>query len=296
MYILLYCIAEYESCIFTQLTIHEHVRHKQEKMNYKKYILITLGILISLVLIDILTGIYFWNRLHLIFSSSTFNNIATPIVGIIAVIIYSLALNISFKQNRIIQSQHLKPYFENELIEIEKKLKSYKFDLKIVESKYDECNGINFTSVIMEQLTALTQDQDYKDDTTLLEKGEVFTRTYIMSRSYYNIVVFLASFTIGIDLKLSFNYIIEFADEIDNSKLLKVDIEQIKRKVRKDLIGQYISYIEFEKKDRKFIPLIPNIFDYQNIHDEKIEFTTISETLFSESYELLKTKYKKASA
>tara|TARA_R110001632_G_scaffold83134_4_gene184237 strand:- start:4031 stop:4828 length:798 start_codon:yes stop_codon:yes gene_type:complete len=265
-------------------------------MNYKKYILITLGILISLVLIDILTGIYFWNRLHLIFSSSTFNNIATPIVGIIAVIIYSLALNISFKQNRIIQSQHLKPYFENELIEIEKKLKSYKFDLKIVESKYDECNGINFTSVIMEQLTALTQDQDYKDDTTLLEKGEVFTRTYIMSRSYYNIVVFLASFTIGIDLKLSFNYIIEFADEIDNSKLLKVDIEQIKRKVRKDLIGQYISYIEFEKKDRKFIPLIPNIFDYQNIHDEKIEFTTISETLFSESYELLKTKYKKASA
>ena len=78
----------------------------------------------------------------------------------------------------------------------------------------------------------------------------------------------ILGFSVELMLKFKYNYIIEFADEIDNSKLLKVDIEQIKRKVRKNLIGQYLGFVEFETDHKSIIPLIPSIFDHKTIHDE----------------------------
>ena len=86
----------------------------------KNLVLLLLAIIIVLLLVDIGTGIWYYNRPHLSFSPSNFNNIATPIIGIISIGIYSLALFISAKQTLIIQSQNLKPHFERDFERLKK--------------------------------------------------------------------------------------------------------------------------------------------------------------------------------
>ena len=138
-------------------------------------------ILIIVVLIDILTGIFYWNRMNLMFAPEKFNNIVTPIVGIVSVIVYSAALLINFWQSKVIQSQHFRPYYEKEIENIKTQLVNNKFSINFIETEYEECNGINFPSVIMEQLSALTRHDDYYEDLNKYENSETITEEYIKS-------------------------------------------------------------------------------------------------------------------
>lgn len=71
------------------------------------FLIALLSILILLILIDLSTGIWYWNKLNLKFNSSEFNNIVTPILTMIATPIYAWALYTTIKQNKIALSQNL---------------------------------------------------------------------------------------------------------------------------------------------------------------------------------------------
>jgi len=97
-----------------------------------KYFLIALiFILIILISIDLSTGIWYWNKLNLKFDSNEFNNIATPILTMIATPIYALALYTTIRQNKITLSQNLKPFYEKEIDNLI--LKAKKTSLKMLK-------------------------------------------------------------------------------------------------------------------------------------------------------------------
>jgi len=64
---------------------------------------------------DLLSGIWYWNRLNLKFDSGEFNNILTPLLTLIATPIYAFALYTTIKQNKIAHRQNLKPFYEKKL-------------------------------------------------------------------------------------------------------------------------------------------------------------------------------------
>ena len=66
--------------------------------------------IIFLLLIDILIGTWYRNRLELSFSSSEFNNILTPLSSFFAVVIYSVALFTTIRQNKLINSFKIYEY------------------------------------------------------------------------------------------------------------------------------------------------------------------------------------------
>ena len=91
-----------------------------------KTITILLIIAIGLLLVDLFTGIWYWNRLNLKFDLANYNYVVSPTFAIFATIIYGLALfnaikqnriilSQSIEQNRIILSQNIKPHYEREI-------------------------------------------------------------------------------------------------------------------------------------------------------------------------------------
>ena len=86
-------------------------------MKYARIIIGLLIVLIILVTIDLTTGIWFWNKKNLMLEPSNFNNILTPIISFCAFIVYSLALITTIRQNKIILSQNIKPFFEKQIDE-----------------------------------------------------------------------------------------------------------------------------------------------------------------------------------
>jgi ABC-type uncharacterized transport system permease subunit len=84
-------------------------------MKYARIIFGLLIVLIILVTIDLTTGIWFWNRKNLMFEPSNFNNTLTPIISFCAFIVYTIALFTTIRQNKIILSQNIKPFFEKQI-------------------------------------------------------------------------------------------------------------------------------------------------------------------------------------
>lgn len=256
-----------------------------------KYIKILIGLflmIIALLLIDILTGIFYWNRSNLIFDASTFNNISTPIIASVSFLVYSAALFFTIKQNKIILSQHLRPYYEREIDRTINELEKEKINTDLIETNGKEYNAINYPNLILKLLNQLTENNEYLKDISALEKGVKFTHEQIKGRSYYSIVVFLSQFTDGLFNKFKYDYLKEIIQEIDNAKLLEEDKDLLKKRIKKEILLTYLSFIEFEKESSIHIPPIPyiNNFPWQ----DNIDFKKISESNFKEYYDWFKTK------
>jgi len=257
-------------------------------MKYSKILIGLFIIIIVLLLIDIFTGIFYWNRTNLLFDSSEFNNVSTPIIGIISFIVYSLALFLAFSQNKTILSQHLRPYYEREINRTINELEKEKIDTVLIETDGKEYNGINYPNLISNQLMILSKNTDYLKDLTDYENETKFKTEYLKKRSYYPIIVFLYQYTIGLYNKFRYDSLKELIIEINEAKLLNEDKRILKKRIKKEILLDYISFVDFEQTSLIETPPIPNIYNFPNRN--KIEFKKISDSNFKDHYEWFKDK------
>ena len=225
---------------------------------------------------DLLTGIYFWNRSHLEFNSQNFNNIITPVAGIIAVVIYGLALFITLKQNKIILSQNLKPHFERNIDELLIEAKS-----TVVGTIDDDANEVeytilNYTRYIHNLILKLSNNADYKEDYENIYEGNVSQSTdYFQSRSYFSTALELNGFIIG-HFGTSFFYdkIVNLVDEIESSQMIEDDKKLLLKRIKNTFVNEYISLVSFFKNYKRLVPPVPFVVGYE----KKAEFQHLSDS------------------
>ena len=256
--------------------------------NKSKIIISLLLIIATLLLIDIITGIWFMNRENLSFDSSIFNNILTPIISLFAVIIYGYALNNSLVQNKILLSNNLKPHYETEIetliVESKRLTDSKHKDLFEGDVTFD-----NFIDRVMDSIVILTKSDDFHYDHEDFERGIGKKRDYFLNRSYVNHLWFISQYTMGFH-PFSFFYdkVKSLIIEVMESDLIIEDKQLIIKRIYSLFINKYLSFIETHV-DRGFIPKVPILFDSKNLN-ANIEFKTLSNTDFSNKYDWFKNK------
>ena len=251
----------------------------------KNIIILLLCILIVVVAIDILTGIWYWNRIHLIFDADNFNKLATPIAGFLGIIIYSTALFISLNQNKILKSQNIKPFIEKEIDDLRGKAEKIVFRTDTFDELSNEVfNCLNYIRSISKSLLALDKHVDYHSDLKEFENGKQFEDSYFENRSYYGIALFLSHFYISFPLSSQFFYsdIKTLVNEINDAKLIREDKEYLKKKVRKTFLGEYMALLKFmdEHSSVRFPP-VPVLFKNLNYP----QFVQLNKTNFREDYD-----------
>jgi len=213
----------------------------------KKAIVIFLIIASLLLIVDLLTGIWYWNKINLLFNSNKFNNIFTPIISFLAFIVYALALYMAIKQNEIILSQNIKPHYENEIDEYIAKAKEISIKNSLVLGS-KEYNGFQYVDAIKDSLLTLTNDKDYNEDYEAYEKGEIKNKEYFKTRSYYDTLLFLSEFTIDLNEINFFNLELKnLTDEINISKLIQEDKSLLKKKIKRLFLDKYMTIMRFTK-------------------------------------------------
>lgn len=254
------------------------------------YILIILVILaIALLLIDIFTGIWYWNRCNLIFNSTEYNNILTPSLTIVATLIYGYALFLSLKQNKIVMSQTIKPHYEREIENYIDEAKKIKITSKTVHSDQD-IDITNFMKYINESIYSLARNQEYLEDYDNYNNGKSITSKHVMGRDYIFDLMFLSEFALPLSKVSSFyDKLKELIEEINHSKLILEDKQLLKKRLERTLLSEYLSFIEFEDKHPKIIPPIPLLFS--DLGKSEVEFGQIGKTGLRKHYDYFKKEF-----
>lgn len=244
-----------------------------------------------LVSIDILTGIYFWNRNNLYFNPSEFNSLITPLAAIVSSIISSVALIISLKQNIIVRSQHFRPYFEKEIERYIELVKKQPLRDNLLPEQYRRFNGLTFMKLVTEVLFDLTHDTDYLEDLERYQHGETLNKTYFKERSYYSIALFLTGYGIGLFNAFYFDDLRTLIEEINISKLSETDKKQLKKQIRRIFLEDYLSYLSSEKSSGLNHPLIPMVIRFPE--EKSIEFKQLYETKFADHFDWFNQELRK---
>lgn len=252
----------------------------------KKTIIILLITAISLLIIDLLTGFWYENKLNLLFSSNEFNNISTPIISFFAFIVYALALYMTIKQNKIILSQNIKPHYENEIEEYKIKAKGISIKNTFILDSI-EYNGFEYIDAINDSLIQLTKDNDYNEDYEKNKKGEIQNKNYFKTRTYYDTLLFLSQFAIGLNpINLFHLELKTLIEEINTSKLINEDKSLLKKRIKRLFLDKYLTMMSLTQiYDFLKIP-IPILYST----NKEIEFKTIAETEFGKHYEWFKNE------
>jgi len=250
----------------------------------KKIILGLLIVISILISIDIITGIFYWNRLNLNFSSDNFNNIVSPIISFLAFLTYAITLIYLIKQNKIILSQNLKPHYEKEYDLLLKKAKKTTIEKGIKKPK--KYNALNISNAIYWSFYELTDSPNYNEDLDFYKKGKRFDRDYYKKRDYYENLLFLLNFTIDLNVMSFFQEsVIDFKNEIISSKLIEEEKLLFSNKIDRVFFTSYISLIRDMDEREDFFPPIPMIYNF----DGEIIFKTINRTDYRKIYDKINT-------
>lgn len=245
-------------------------------------------VVVILLLLIIKTPQFFYDFYSNLFeSSSDFNNKVTPIISIIAVIIYALALYNTINQNKILLSQNLKPYFENEIENFIKKSKKELTSKKLLIDRIElpkKITAQNYINVLSRVFIALIKNSEYQSDLKEFNKGVKFNNEYFETRSYFKEIFFLTEFTFQYSpIQSHYGEILEFIREINLSKLIDEDKELLKKRIKRTLIGDYIAFIDFSDRNPSLItPPIPFI----SMDKLDCKFIKINNTDFRKHYEI----------
>ncbi len=243
---------------------------------------------ILLLLTDLITGVWYWNRLNLKFNSANFNNIITPTFTIIATLIYGFALFNTMNQNKIILSQSLKPHYEKEIENLVIKSREIKIEGELTNNDESiKINALNYIEAINNSIIKLSKNKEYLEDYAKYENNEILNIDYLKSRNYFVNLLFLSQFTIGMN-SISFFYddIKILIQEINQSNLISEDKELLKKNIKRNLLSEYMAFIDFLDKHPLIVPPIPLL----NYYNENIEFKLISKTKFREYFDWFKNE------
>jgi hypothetical protein len=257
----------------------------------KKFITIALLVLVLLVVsTDII--IRFWYEE---FDSVKFNNLATPIVTLISLMVFLAALYFPYKQNQIIMSQHLKPDFIDRIKSIKEELRKAEIPFKhnngLLEPPTEEkCNGLDFPSLVGKSLYDLTNNKAYVKDQRAIQKGEKFDIDYFEQCSYYNYIMFFAHFTSGEFANyFRYNEIKSMIEEIEFSELLPVDKLSLNKYIKTELLANYLGYIK-GLNSLTSMPKIPDISTTFSGEVQDVGLAELNKTHFGDFYEYFNTK------
>lgn len=245
-------------------------------------------ITIILILIDIVIRCFFGFNFQLPFESTYFNNIVTPLATCIAAYIYALALFNSIKQNKILLSQTIKPYFEKEIDRLIIESDEITIRTVIIENKI-KINKIinvrNYIHLIYDICEELSKNEDFENDFNDFKKGIFYKKKHFEERSYYSEVLFLNKLTLGVAVIPSFyDKIKSLIEEINVSNLIEDDKILIKKSIFRIFLADYIRFIEFlDTKPPFFMPPIPCLYTSSN---NNIEFKNFNRTSFRNHYDL----------
>jgi hypothetical protein len=259
----------------------------------KKIIPILLLIIAILIVIDVLIRIWYHNEFNLIFSSSEFNNILTPILTIIATIIYGWALLTTMGQNKIILSQSIKPFYEKEIEKLVNKAEATAIDKPSIYAN-ENINLINYTKYITSSLFKLTEHKHYNEDYETFEyskDAQIITYDYLKSRSYFPEFIFLSQFTVPIGaVHFFYGDLMKLIEEINNSKLIPEDKILLKKQIQRTFLLEYLEIIRLERKKIMSFPPIP-IVDFSVMPAGIKKFDQITNTDFNHYYNSFKREF-----
>ncbi len=258
----------------------------------KKLVPILLLIIAIAISIDVSIRLWYHYEYNLIFSSTEFNNILTPLLTFVATIIYGWALLTTIGQNKIILSQSIKPFYEKEIDKLLKKAETTQIK-KTNLYENEDVNLINYTEYISNTFLKLTENKDYNEDYENFELGRnstTITFEYLKSRSYYDEYLFLLQFTLPIGpLPFFYNDLKEFIEEINKSKLIREDKILLKKQIQRTFLLQYLAIIRLHRQMGMKFPAIP-ISDYNEI-PIKFKFDQIANTKFNQNYDFFVNEF-----
>lgn len=246
---------------------------KSKKFSFfKKDMVITLLVcLIVVVLSDIAVRLWFAKDLHLVYDSTIFNNVVTPIASIVAVV---AAIYLTVRQNKIALSQGLKPHYEKEIEnEVERLRKLEWRDPKEMETK--TFDGLNWAALLFLQLTMLGYDQDLINDVAESEKGVQRDHKYYSNRTYSQQVNFM--YNMIFRMTMSLGNVMALTLEIKSGKLIIEDQNILVGKIR----STFFSPIEFLKTMAEssyasnYNLILPVLFEVGKPFDGEVKFQPI---------------------
>jgi hypothetical protein len=214
--------------------------------NWIIWTIMGLLLLIALLLaIDIFTAIWYINRLNLSFSSTAFNNIITPITGIFAVGIYSIALFFTIKQNKTINSFTIKDEFMKEIPKFKEEALNQKIELKTVI----EVDYVNFFDKLYAFFEVLRLDEQYNIDK---DKEQELNNEELKSKSYYPQAFFLQKFIFHHNTPHAYyNELKKYINKVLNSDLIFEHKRKIIIEIEKELIHDYLKFVSFVEYSKK---------------------------------------------
>lgn len=249
-------------------------------------VLVILLILIALLLfLDIITGLYYWNRDNLRFSYENFENLLLPLISFLSLVVYTWALMLAFKQNKTIVSQHLFYFYEKEIDRLKLKLEKKEITTSLVDFEGENINGLNYPVQLGKNLYDLYSNDDYLEDLDSYEKGKKFSRGYFKKRSYHKVIMFLNDYTFDLFNRFNYNEIKVLVNELNETKLTHLDKSNLKKRIKRELLINYISFVESEDNSLVQTPIIPILYDTNHLDKDDIRFKKLSETSFRNHFD-----------
>lgn len=236
-------------------------------------------ILIIVITLDFVTGIFYWNRLHLVFDASNFNNIVSPLIGLIALIVNALVLILLLKQTKTIQSQNLKPFFIDRINRIEQESKTIKISNYINGQKVKIQGFDQIIALYMKIVKALKYSIDYKNFVKTNKKN--IKESLAEDLKFYNLLYPLIYTTVSSsELCLFTKKINRLIESIKSSNMLKEDKEYLLDQINSDFLSNYNALIEFiiSESNGIFSLNIPCVYD--DSIDEIVPIVNILDTDF----------------
>lgn len=260
---------------------------------YKKFIPILLLIIAVLIATDVLIRVWFHNEYNLIFSSSEFNNILTPLLTFIATVIYGWALLTTIGQNKIILSQSIKPFYEKEIEKLVRKAETTQVEKTSLYADQD-VNLINYTKYVTKTLYKLTEYKHYNEDYENYEiarNNTNMTFEYLKSRSYFSEYLFLSHLTMPLGpVHFFYGDLKKLIEEINNSKLITEDKILLKKQIQRTFLTEYLEIMRLQIDKVVLFPPIP-IVDFSRFAMEIKKFDHISNTEYGHYYEFFRKEF-----
>ena len=215
----------------------------------------------------------------------------TPVFSILAVIVYSLALFTTIRQNKIILSQNIKPFYEKEIEKLLSEGKTLKFFSLSQNKEKEDTDAFNYLNSIHDKLISLSRDEFYREDYEEFKRGIVKGKRWFENRNYYNELFYLSQFTSGTSsIYYFYTKIISLISEINTSNLVQEDKSLLKKQIFRMFLNDYMGFVKIQLELDNFTPLVPDIYGYS---DEGVEFKQLAYTKFGDAYRKLKEEYSK---
>lgn len=169
--------------------------------------------------------------------TTIFSNLVTPAAAIISAYLF---VRLSQRQQRLAESQNLKPHFEEEFKRVEQVLNK-PFGIQLPNYKV-QCNALNCTEIITVAFGKLHDYGRFREDVERLEKGEELNNKFFTDTTpYWPILEFLTPLTLlGPD---GFDQLGDLMRSIHDSGIMREDKEFYMKRIRDSYALPYIGFV-----------------------------------------------------